>query len=95
VFPIQRPASYFPRPVSRFLNPAVSRKASSSMSKIFLEPGALVRLESEPEWGIGQIQSIAGTRVTVNFENAGKKVINVAQAELVAVTKDELKHGDA
>jgi hypothetical protein len=65
------------------------------MAKIFLEPGALVRLESEPDWGIGQIQTIAGNRVTVNFENAGKKVINVAQVELVAVTKDELKNGNA
>jgi hypothetical protein len=60
------------------------------MSKVFLEPGALVRLEAEPDWGIGQIQSIAGMRVTVNFENAGKKLINLAQVELVPVSKDEL-----
>ena len=64
------------------------------MARVFLEPGALVRLESEPDWGIGQIQSISGTRVTVNFEHAGKKLINVQDAELVAVTKDELRHGD-
>jgi hypothetical protein len=64
------------------------------MAKIFLEPGALVRLVSEPDWGVGQIQSIAGNRVTVNFENAGKKLINVSQAELVPVTKDELKNAD-
>jgi len=42
---------------------------------IGLEPGMLVRHPSEPDWGVGQIQSIIGVRVTVNFENAGKQLI--------------------
>lgn len=63
------------------------------MAQLFLEPGALVRLETEPDWGIGQIQSIVGHRVTVNFEHAGKKLINTDQAELVPVPKDELRDG--
>ena len=41
-----------------------------------LEVGAIVRHPSAPEWGEGQVQSIIGDRVTVNFENAGKVVID-------------------
>lgn len=61
------------------------------MAHLFLEPGALVRLEAEPDWGVGQIQSIVGHRVTVNFEHAGKKLINTDLAELVPVSTDGLK----
>jgi len=53
------------------------------------EPGTYVTLVGAPEWGLGQIQCVVGTRVTVNFENAGKRLINVANAELRAVTLDE------
>lgn len=49
----------------------------------FLEPGVLVRHPAEPDWGLGQVQSVAGRRVTVNFEHAGKQVID---AEVVALT---------
>ena len=38
-----------------------------------LVPGAYVRHPDHPEWGIGQVQSAIGMRVTVNFENAGKQ----------------------
>ena len=34
------------------------------------------------EWGIGQVQSIIKEKVTVNFENVGKKVINTKIIEL-------------
>ena len=50
-----------------------------------LQPGQYVTLDGAPEWGIGQVQSVAGARVTVNFENAGKRLINLKQASLVAV----------
>jgi len=40
------------------------------------EPGDKVVNPSNKEWGIGQIQSIIKDKVTVNFENVGKKVIN-------------------
>jgi hypothetical protein len=36
----------------------------------------LVRHPERPEWGLGQVQSAVGPRVTVNFENAGKLLIN-------------------
>lgn len=41
-----------------------------------LFPGMLVRNPREPEWGLGQVQSAIGNRVTVNFEHAGKRLIN-------------------
>ncbi len=37
-----------------------------------LAPGMLVRHPQRPDWGIGQVQSAIGHRVTVNFEHAGK-----------------------
>ena len=40
------------------------------------EPGDKVYNPANEEWGIGQVQSIIKNKVTVNFENAGKKVIN-------------------
>ena len=41
------------------------------------EPGDKVVNTANKEWGIGQVQSIINDKVTVNFENVGKKVINV------------------
>lgn len=52
---------------------------------IGLEPGALVRLQGAEDWGLGQVQSVVGARVTVNFEDAGKQVINTDRAVLVVV----------
>ena len=46
------------------------------------EPGDKVTNPSKKEWGIGQVQSIINEKVTVNFENAGKKVINANKIEL-------------
>ena len=40
------------------------------------EPGDFVINPNNKSWGIGQIQSIIKNKVTVNFENVGKKVIN-------------------
>ncbi|WP_374574000.1 DUF3553 domain-containing protein [Phenylobacterium sp.] len=54
----------------------------------FLEPGVLVRHPTEPEWGVGQVQSVAGRRVTVNFEHAGKQVIDGQAVRLVFVGDD-------
>ncbi len=47
-----------------------------------VEPGQRVRHPGQPDWGEGQVQSVVGARVTVNFENAGKVLIN---ARLVAL----------
>ena len=50
-----------------------------------LVPGIYVRHPTEPGWGLGQVQSAIGGRVTVNFENAGKVVVNTAHVKLTAV----------
>jgi hypothetical protein len=50
-----------------------------------LAPGQWVRLTSQPEWGLGQVQSVAGVRVTVNFEHAGKRLIQADVAKLETV----------
>jgi hypothetical protein len=54
----------------------------------FLEPGALVRHPDQPGWGLGQVQSVAGRRVTVNFEEAGKQTIDAGKVALVYVGPD-------
>jgi transcription elongation factor GreA-like protein len=54
----------------------------------FLEPGALVRHPERTDWGLGQVQSVAGRKVTVNFENAGKQVIDAEVVSLVYVGAD-------
>ncbi len=48
-----------------------------------LAPGEFVRHPQRPDWGLGQIQSMIGHRITVNFENAGKVVIDGTVIELV------------
>lgn len=40
-----------------------------------LEPGMLVRNPQAPEWGVGQVQSNIGGKVTVNFREEGKIVL--------------------
>jgi len=40
-----------------------------------LEPGMMVRHPDQPDWGLGQVQSNIGGRITVNFEHRGKVVI--------------------
>ena len=44
-------------------------------------------LLQKKEWGIGQVQSIIKDKVTVNFENVGKKVINAKNVELKKLEK--------
>ena len=46
------------------------------------EPGDKVFNPKNKNWGVGQVQSIIKTKITVNFENAGKKVINAENIEL-------------
>ena len=48
------------------------------------EPGDKVVNPNQKDWGIGQVQSIIKGKVTVNFENVGKKVIN---SNIVELTK--------
>ncbi|MDR6263918.1 MULTISPECIES: DUF3553 domain-containing protein [Rhodobacterales] len=51
----------------------------------FLTPGQLVRNPAHPEWGVGQVQSVVRGKITVNFEEVGKIVINGDQVVLELV----------
>ncbi len=53
------------------------------------EPGDKVVNPMNKEWGIGQVQSIIKNKVTVNFENVGKKVINSSKIVLKKLEKNE------
>ena len=55
-----------------------------------LAPGTYVRCPNRPEWGLGQVQSVVGERVTANFENAGKLVIDVSHVNLIAADPQPL-----
>ena len=57
--------------------------------QIDFEPGDYVKNPSNLDWGIGQVQSIIGNKVTVNFENKGKQVINIKNLELEKVEQYE------
>jgi hypothetical protein len=53
-----------------------------------LTPGAFVMHPDHPEWGMGQVQSVVGRRITVNFEHAGKLLINAAVVALEPADPD-------
>ena len=47
-----------------------------------MPPRTLVENSKSPNWGIGQVQSCINGKVTVNFENVGKKVLNQDSSDL-------------
>lgn len=51
-----------------------------------LAPGMFVRNPAAPEWGLGQVQSNVAAKVTVNFENEGKVVLD---GRKIALTIDD------
>ena len=53
------------------------------------EPGDKVFNPNNKGWGIGQVQSIIKGKVTVNFENVGKKVINAENIELKKINEQD------
>ena len=50
------------------------------------EPGDKVINPNNKQWGVGQVQSIIKEKITVNFENVGKKVINAKNINLKKVS---------
>ena len=56
------------------------------MTTEILEPGMLVRNREAPEWGVGQVQSRIGDRITVNFPEMGKQVLDGRWVRLELVT---------
>ena len=43
---------------------------------LYFTLGDFVLHPDRPNWGIGQVQSIVGMHVTVNFTHVGKQMIN-------------------
>ena len=53
------------------------------------EPGDKVVNPTNKKWGIGQVQSIINGKITINFENVGKKVINSKNIKLEKYKKNQ------
>ncbi len=53
------------------------------------EPGDFVINPNNKDWGVGQVQSIVKNKITVNFENVGKKVINNKEITLEKIKEIE------
>ena len=52
----------------------------------FFTPGIyVINSDKKNEWGIGQIQSSINNLITINFENVGKKTINISKVNLEIV----------
>ena len=53
------------------------------------EPGDFVINLNNKDWGVGQVQSILKNKITVDFENVGKKVINNKEITLEKIKEIE------
>ena len=63
------------------------------MSEIYvsnLTPGTFVINVKDEDWGIGQVQSSIKNKITINFENVGKKTINPKEVELKIININEI-----
>ena len=52
-------------------------------------PGMFVRHPTEVRLGLGRVQTVLGNKITVNFENVGKIVINGNIVQLAIVEPDD------
>ena len=55
---------------------------------IDFEPGDYVKNPANLNWGVGQVQSVIGNKVTVNFQNYGKMVINIDDVTLEKIENE-------
>ena len=49
-------------------------------------PGMIVRHPDRPDWGDGQVQSMIGGRITVNFRDEGKVTIDSSRVALIILS---------
>lgn len=54
-------------------------------ANVFVNPGSFVRHPKAPELGLGRVQTVVGDKITINFENAGKLIVDGAIIELMVV----------
>ena len=52
-------------------------------------PGMFVRHPTEDHLGLGRVQTVLSNKITVNFENAGKIVIDGDIVKLVIANPDD------
>ena len=52
-------------------------------------PGDYVINPLQKDWGIGQVQSIIKNKITVNFQNQGKQVINGEMITLERIKNEQ------
>ncbi len=55
---------------------------------IDFEPGDYVKNPANLNWGVGHVQSVIGNKVTVNFQNYGKMVINIDNVTLEKIENE-------
>jgi FKBP-type peptidyl-prolyl cis-trans isomerase 2 len=60
-----------------------------------LQPGQYVRLPARPDWGIGQVQSVDGDRITVGFVHAGKVLVRDPATLAIVAEADQPPAPDA
>ena len=53
-----------------------------SYSSLYTPGIFVINTDKKNEWGIGQIQSSIDNLITINFENVGKKTINLNEVNL-------------
>ncbi len=63
------------------------------MQRSEFEPGQYVRNPAQPGWGLGQVQTALGAKVTVMFENAGKLVLDTTHVRLEPIDEADLRDG--
>ena len=66
-----------------------NKKIDNKYMNDLIIPGIFVNHPKKKDWGIGQVQSIIKEKITVNFENKGKQVINASIITLKKVKKFE------
>ena len=69
-----------------FVQPVQEKETRLDDLNPFLEPGMYVRHPTERDWGVGQVQSSIKGKVTVNFEETGKVVIDGTRISLEIVS---------
>ncbi|WP_044559601.1 DUF3553 domain-containing protein [Azospirillum sp. B4] len=67
----------------------MARSGPESGAAALLTPGAYVVHPGQPDWGLGQVQSAVGSRVTVNFPHVGKQLIDAGVVPLRVVEPED------
>tara|TARA_B110000211_G_scaffold36451_1_gene36729 strand:- start:4480 stop:4722 length:243 start_codon:yes stop_codon:yes gene_type:complete len=76
------------KPSELIINCVYYKKRIFSIMHLDFIPGDYVINPSNKQWGIGQVQSIIKNKVTVNFENTGKQVLDVEFVSLEKVNNE-------